>query len=112
MHFDREFQIVLRRSRMVCGGMCALAPQRPSQHPKNVRQRGATANRAYIMRAVANGLTINTQHGFEERNCLLGLRSLSVGSCLHNTFLSTREMLTRQVLFVQFFRTTPKANEG
>src|ERR1019366_10074405 len=81
MHFDREFQIVLRRFRVVFGGLWLLAPQSPSQHPKKVDQRTAAANSACIMRAVADGFTISTEHGVEQGNCA----QASVGmGCVHS----------------------------
>jgi hypothetical protein len=81
MHFDREFQIVLRRFRVVFGGLWLLAPQSPSQHPKKVDQRTAAANSACIMRAVADGFTISTEHGVEQGNCAQA--SVGMGSCVH-----------------------------
>src|ERR1039457_216364 len=101
MHFDREFQIVLRRFRVVFGGLWFLAPHSPSQHPKKVDQRTAAANRTCIMRAVADGFTISTEHGVEEGNCAQA--SFSTGSCVHIR-TSYRKMLTRRVRFPQFFR--------
>jgi len=53
MHFDREFQIVLRGFGVVFGGLWLLAPQVPFQHLKKVDQRTAAANSTCIMRAVA-----------------------------------------------------------
>src|ERR1039458_4437127 len=81
MHFDSEFQIVLRRFRVVFGGLWLLAPQSPSQHPKKVDQRTAAANSACIMRTVADGFTTSTEHGVEQGNCAQA--SVGMGSCVH-----------------------------
>src|ERR1019366_10553533 len=70
MHFDREFQIVLRRFRVVFGGLWLLAPQSPFKHPKKVDQRTAATNSARIMRAVADGFTTSTEHGVEQGTAL------------------------------------------
>src|ERR1035438_6757163 len=81
MHFDSKFQIVLRRFRVVFGGLWFLAPHSPSQHPKKVDQRTAAANGACIMRAVADGFTISTEHGIEQGNC--AQTSVGMGSSVH-----------------------------
>jgi len=55
--------------RVVFGVVWFLAPQRPSEHPKKADEGVTAANRACIMRALADVFTINTQYGIEEGNC-------------------------------------------
>src|ERR1035437_10245858 len=81
MHFDSELQIVLRRFRVLFGGLWLLAPQSPSQYPKKVDQRTAAANSACFMRAVADGFTTSTEYGVEQGNCAQA--SVGTGSCVH-----------------------------
>jgi hypothetical protein len=55
--------------------------RRPPQHPEKIDQRWAAANSACIMRAVADGFTISTEHGVEQGNCAQAF--FGMGSCVH-----------------------------
>jgi len=99
--FGSEFQIVLGGLRLPSGGLCILAPQHPSQNPTKVDQGMTSANPAGVMRAAADGFTINAEHGIEEGDCAHAF--LGIGCCVHIQTPDRKMLIRVRLLFLRGF---------